>query len=158
MPHSKIRPLNCCEIIRTRRMPARALRFLALTKANKESLVFAVPPTSESPGVVFSADSDFAFEFRLETEYEYIVTAPHHGSESNAAAYQRLDSILGNAIVVRSDGRCRSRPGKSFLSLPSDQRFCTLCRGNSRPKQSLEFQANTRSWLPEPTVQACMCR
>jgi hypothetical protein len=104
--HTLLSPLNCREILRTRRVPPGALEFLALSKANRESLVFAVRSTDEHPGVVFSADSDFGFSFTL-PDGEYLVTAPHHGSEANANAYTQLGSILERGKLVRSDGRSR---------------------------------------------------
>lgn len=155
--NSILSPLNCREILRTRRVPPGALEFLALSKANRESLVFAVPSTYGVPGVVFSADSDFAFSFNLPVG-DYLVTAPHHGSESNANAYNRLGSVLERSKLVRSDGRSRSRPGSSFLSMPCDRRFCTLCRGADSPKQTLEFHGTSSGWAPAANVRACKCR
>lgn len=154
--HSLVSPLNCGEILRTRRVPPGAFEFLALTKANRESLVFAVRSTDELPGVVFSADSDFKFSFNLPGG-DYLVTAPHHGSESNANAYTQLGSVLKRGKLVRSDGRSRSRPGSSFLSLPCDRRFCTLCRGAASPKQTLEFHGTSSGWAPAANVRACAC-
>ena len=153
---SLLSPLNCREILRTRRVPPGALEFLALSKANRESLVFAVRSTDELPGVVFSADSDFGFSFNL-PDGDYLVTAPHHGSESNANAYTQLGSVLERGKLVRSDGRSRSRPGSSFLSLPRDRRFCTLCRVPDSPKQTLEFHGTSSGWAPAANVRACEC-
>ncbi|MEX1028009.1 MAG: hypothetical protein WD049_08390 [Candidatus Paceibacterota bacterium] len=154
--HTLLSPLNCREILRTRRMPPGALRFLALSKANRESLVFTVQPTDELPGVVLSADSDFGFSFNL-PDGDYLVTAPHHGSESNANAYSQLASVLERGKLVRSDGRYRSRPGISYLSLPPDRRYCTLCRGADSPKQTLEFHGTSAGWSPAANVRACKC-
>ncbi|APZ92130.1 MBL fold metallo-hydrolase [Fuerstiella marisgermanici] len=156
--HSTILPLNCREIVKVRRLDARALKYLALTKANKESLVFSVPPTDANPGVVFSADSDFDFSFNLNSNSEYLVTAPHHGAESNANAYTQLASVMNNGTFVRSDGKYRSRPGKSFLKLPSKRRFCTLCRGVDVPKQTLEFEGDASGWNATPAVRSCACQ
>ena len=138
-------------------MPPGALRFLALSKANRESIVFAVRPTDELPGVVLSADSDFEFSFTLPAG-DYLVTAPHHGSESNANAYTQLASVLERGKLVRSDGRYQSRPGSSFLSLPCDRRYCTLCRGADSPKQTLEFCGTSAGWDPIGTVRTCECK
>jgi len=155
--HSLLSPLNCREILRTRRVRPGALDFLALSTANRESLVFAVRPTDELPGVVFSADSDFGFSLKL-PDGDYLVTAPHHGSESNANAYKKLGSVVERGKLVRSDGRSRSRPGSSFLSVPRDRRFCTLCRGADAPKQTLEFHGTSSRWVPAANVRACGCR
>jgi hypothetical protein len=155
--NSILSPLNCREILRTRRVPLDALKFLALSKANRESLVFAVRSTDDLPGDVFSADSDFQFSFDLPGG-DYLVTAPHHGSESNANAYTQLRSVLERSKLVRSDGRSRSRPGSSFLSMPYDRRFCTLCRGADSPKQTLEFHGTSSGWAPAANVRACQCR
>lgn len=158
VPGSTITPLNCHEIVHIRRSTESVLKYLALSKANRESLVFSVPPTHDSPGVVFSADSDFGFACNLDDDANYLVTAPHHGSESNANAYIKLSSILENGIIVRSDGNYRSRPGKSFLSVKSNQRFCTLCRGSNEPKQLLAFKGDSSGWHAAETVRVCTCR
>jgi hypothetical protein len=155
--NSVLSPLNCREILRTRRVPRNALEFLALSKANRESLVFAVHSTDDLPGVVFSADSDFGFSLNLPVG-DYLVTAPHHGSESNANAYTQLGSVLKRSVIVRSDGCSRSRPGSSFLSMPTNRRFCTLCRGSGTPKQTLEFYGTSSGWTPAANVRACRCQ
>lgn len=150
-------PLNCREILRIPPKRLNALEFAALSVSNRESLVFAIPSSMNRPGVVFSSDSDFGFPFNLPGG-DYLVTAPHHGSESNARAYTELRSVLGSSVIVRSDGRFQSRPGKSFLAIPHDRRFCTLCRGAGAPKQTLEFHSTASGWAPATGVRACNCR
>jgi len=87
-----------------------------------------------------------------------IVTAPHHGSESNAYAYKRFwreTSGKISTIWVRSDGRFKRRPGPSYLSMP--QRYCTLCRNSGYPKQHVQFIGSGGKWQPVPGTRKCTC-
>jgi hypothetical protein len=152
-----VAPLNSHEIMKMRRRVLGALDYLALSKANKESLVFHVAPTKKHPGVIFSGDSDSQFSFKPEIGGNYLITAPHHGSESNSHAYTALESILKTACVVRSDGRYRSRPGRSFLSLPC-KRYCTTCRGTSTLKQTVELVSKKSDWVASQSVRQCKCK
>ena len=132
-------PVNAREIDRFRRRRWSALEYLALTTANRESLVFQAPSTGRDAPVLFTADSDVSFSQSIGWKDGMIITAPHHGSEANAGAYQRFDRETTNgtqATWVRSDGRYTSRPGKSYLKARGN-RFCTLCRGSQFPKQDV---------------------
>lgn len=139
----------------------RLLKFLALTTVNRESLVFFASSRNDSPGVLFSADSDLQHVALPRDLQNAIVTAPHHGSEANAKAYQTVKAHLGNGISgitwVRSDGRFRSRPGPSFLSVPGP-RLCTICRSPSwRPKQAVELLVGQDCWVPTTKISRCQC-
>jgi len=124
---AELEPLNAKEI--TRIPPVGELLWeLALSVANRESLVFWSPPTDEFPGVLFNADSDLARVSLPSNLTNAISTAPHHGSEANAKAYvaiagkENADSITW----VRSDGKYRRNPGARYLS--QNHRLCTICR------------------------------
>jgi len=150
-------PLNAREIFQIRQRRWTALQFLALTKSNKESLVFLSPQNDTEPAVLFSADSDLSFSQKIPWSASMIVTAPHHGSEANANAYKRFQRDTRNkyrAFWVRSDGRFRSRPGPTYLGTAS--RFCTLCRNSKYPKQNVRMVVNSGRWQPLFTKK-CVC-
>lgn len=151
-------PLNAHEIVwlRIRRWPA--LRYLALTTSNKQSLVFISPAHDEEPAVLFTADSDLSFPQSIPWQNGMIVTAPHHGSEANAYAYERFTSETTyglDAIWVRSDGRFKTRPGNSYLKV-CRSRFCTLCRESNYPKQDVRLTVVSGKWRPVFT-RKCRC-
>ena len=157
----KLVPVNAREVLKVKVNKSSALSYFALTIANSQSLVLCSPQDSGAPAVLFTADSDLAFPNPVPWSDGMIITAPHHGSEANAAAYQRFLREMPNPTStawVRSDGRFKSRPGQSFLSLRKDKVpvFCTFCRGALRPKQNLVFTASCQSWNPVNT-QLCSC-
>ncbi len=159
-PALPLLPLNARPVARVSPLVGPLIAWLALTVWNKESLVFWCPPTDEHGGVLFTADSDLA-RISLPRELaDAVATAPHHGSESNAQAYSAIGKAVGTVaqsiMWVRSDGRYRSRPGQTYLSLPSP-RFCTLCRSPSSSKQAVHFVAHGGVWKPIATRQ-CHCR
>jgi hypothetical protein len=151
-------PLNARRIARVRPLVGPLLTWLALTVSNKESLVFWCPPGDNYAGILFTADSDLA-RISLPAHVEgAIATAPHHGSEANAKAYQLVADAATSVTWVRSDGRSRSRPGPTYLSL-TPPRFCTLCRASgsvSAPKQAVHLTAQARVWTPQAT-RPCRC-
>lgn len=142
-----LEPLNAVEIARTMPRRVRALRYIALSTANRLSLTFCSPRQVGHPGVVFTADSDLRSSVPIPWQRNMIVTSPHHGSEANAAAYIRFNKEVHgkfNVIWVRSDGRFKTRPGKSFLRQPT--RYCTVCRNVSRSKKALRFVVKGGRW------------
>jgi len=153
-----LQPINSVEITRrvTRPVPS-ALRFLSLSVANRESLVFRSLPHDEAPGVLFTADSDLAFNAEaLRVQDNEIVTSPHHGSEANANAYKVVDHLAGsNAQTitwVRSDGRFQSRPGNAFLNKRA-QAACTRCKGHTTPGQAITLTGASGAW----TINSSKC-
>lgn len=150
-------PVNACEVVKVQLKRWTALMYLALSVSNRESLVFCSPRDND-PGILFTADSDLRFSNSIPWHNEMIITAPHHGSEANAAAYQRFDRETKQTIRtiwVRSDGRFRKRPGRSYLSLKAS-RFCTICRGSQQPKQDLQFTSGSQQWQA-PATRGCSC-
>lgn len=98
---------------------------LYLTSENKYSLVFEYLKDSQ-PIVLFTADSDLSFLDNKMLLYKdsIIVTAPHHGSESNSQAYSL---IVGNNITfVRSDRKASKRPRDTYKGLQANK-YCTSC-------------------------------
>ena len=152
-----LEPINSKELTAIRRRHS-ALFYLSLTVSNRQSLVFLSPATSGSPPVLFTADSNLSFSQKIPWAESMIVTAPHHGSEANAAAYARFKSETKGKITVnwvRSDGNFGTRPGKSYLSVPGI-RFCTICRGTGLPKQDVRLAADSSAWVPQGT-RPCAC-
>jgi len=150
-------PLNAHEVFRMRVRRWSALQFLALTTSNKRSLVFLSPADDEKPAVLFTADSDLAFSQPIPWTSGMIVTAPHHGAEANKNAYERFARESGedDVIWVRSDGRFKARPGRSYLNAKGS-RFCTLCRGSNAPKQDVRLILDSKRWTPVFT-RRCSC-
>jgi metallo-beta-lactamase superfamily protein len=152
-------PVNAREIAKVHPRSGLLLDMLALTVQNKESLVFWSPPTNQHPGVLFTADSDLA-NINLPPNLDNaIVTAPHHGSETNANAYGIVTTTASNITWVRSDGEFKSRPGSTYLGLNS-RRLCTLCRRSGvsfTTKQTVKFYSRKRMWIRQAS-QFCSCK
>ena len=153
-----LKPMSCRQIARLRPAPEETLlMLLALSAENRESLVFLHPSTVSAPGVLFTADSDLK-DVRLPRLERAIVTAPHHGSEANRAAYRRVanSAETSSMVWVRSDGRFRSRPCKEYIKRP-ERKSCTLCRGSRAPKQAVIFHSHTCRWVRNKGVRTCNC-
>lgn len=150
-----LEPVNSVEIspkIAKRRLTA--FDFLRLSVANAESLVFHAPDGSE-PAVLFCADSDLLFEVPVRAGA--LVTAPHHGSESNSAAYGVVGKVAPQVTWVRSDGRFQKRPGSTFRQ--QQQIYCTRCRGKTATGQAVRFATleGEALWAVADGVLACSC-
>lgn len=153
-----LRPVNAVEFALTRKPKIGLLRYLSLSVANRESLVFESPRSKDFPGALFLADSDLSFAQSVPADCR-LITAPHHGSEHNSAAYSRLVSegaVNQHTIWIRSDGNFKSRPGNSYLRVVG-RKFCTLCRGAPKPKQDLIFSVVKSSWKRGNDVAECSC-
>lgn len=150
-------PLNSVEL--TKRHALRklgALRFLALSVANRESLVFLAPETGNDSPVVFAADSDLACGGVPKSLRTIAVTAPHHGSEANKAAYTIVSGAAANVVWVRSDGNYKKRPGPAFLG--EKTRVCTLCRNGGASKQTVRLDDTPSGWALAMGVRVCNCK
>ena len=147
-----LQPLSAREIRRFRPVKKQHLfEFLALTQANRESLVFWVPPDGQHGGVLFTGDSRLDC-VTVPAVMSAIATAPHHGSKANEVVYKKLRP----AWWVRSDGRFRSRPCQAYRSAPTDK-ACTVCRGVRFPKQSVRFRGSGGTWQLDRSVRRCSC-
>ena len=161
---SSLYPLNARLLARVRPMVEPLLYRLALTAANRESLVFWSPGTSACPGVLFTADSDLR-DINLPGSglAGAIVTAPHHGSEANADAYAAVHAALPqqgrSPTWVRSDGRYRARPGRTYRQIVA-RRFCTLCRhspATPTSKQAVILYSRNGAWTRHQSTALCTC-
>lgn len=149
-----LEPVNSEEISRSKNYLGSALRYLALTTSNRESLVFCSPASDDFSGVLFLADSDLSFKQPVPADVQ-LFTAPHHGSEANAHAYTRL-KMGKDAILVRSDARIGNRPGRTYLS-QNAKKYCTVCKGGAMAKQPVRFQVTNGRWQAYNSPR-CLCR
>ncbi|MFG0584556.1 MBL fold metallo-hydrolase [Pseudomonas sp. zjy_9] len=156
-------PANARQLLRMWNRKASVVEYISLSVANRESLVFWAPPTKRMPGVLFTADSDLA-KMSLPAGVENsLATAPHHGSESNADAYDAVMNASGDGKSVtwiRSDGRFLKRPGDAYL-MKTTKRFCTLCRigtpPSSKPKQAVRMFTSKGKWVRHKECHPCAC-
>ena len=155
-----LRWLGCVgarQLLRVRPYSGSLLVLLSLTATNRESLVLWSPASTQFPGVLFTADSDLRDVPLPALGNGCLVTAPHHGSEDNSVAYERVSENLKDAECtwVRSDGRFQSRPGRSYLM--QGKRFCTLCRPALYPKQTVRLRVSDGLWTQVEGTRACAC-
>lgn len=155
-----LEPLNAKEVTYLRPSNQSILKALALTVANKESLVFWAPKRGDLPGVLFTADSDLENTY-LPNESDFqnaLVTSPHHGSESNYTAYCKVNTAAGensNTITwIRSDCKSRKRPGATFRQ--QTRRYCTLCNYSTHQKQTIKLTLSGGAWIPNCCIK-CSC-
>jgi len=159
-----LEPVNARAIAKVCPRAGTLFNLLALTVSNRESLVFWSPPTSQNPGVLFTADSNLE-NVNLPSHLQgALVTAPHHGSEANANAYTEVAKAApkasGSITWIRSDGRYRTRPGSTYIGLQS-RCLCTLCRlssGNTRTKQAVHLFSRGGSWRRHRATVTCSCQ
>ncbi|HNO95394.1 MAG TPA: hypothetical protein PKJ84_14560 [Anaerolineales bacterium] len=158
---SHLKPINSHEILRGSHIikphQINPLLYLTLSKSNKECLVFHSPGANNSGCVLFTGDSDLSFPNEIPSlGKKPIITAPHHGSESNKNAYEKLNkNEMERAIFVRSDGKFKSRPGISFKSLQS--KICTLCPYSNSKNQTIIFTASVHGWRRKNGLKWCKC-
>lgn len=152
-------PVNSEEIFNKISSKINALYFIALTTSNKESLVF-LAPNEKYPSILFAADSDLGFKQSINWSNGMLITAPHHGSKNNKAAYTRFQNEtindINDVIWVRSDMKSKKNPGPSYKQQP--KRYCTICNPypSNIPKQNLVFTINRSNWYPVNT-NSCKC-
>ncbi|WP_017687982.1 MBL fold metallo-hydrolase [Paenibacillus sp. PAMC 26794] len=154
-------PINSIEIIKVSPRKLDALEYLSLSRANKLSLVFHSEGNDNTPAVLFSADSDLSFNQEIPWTNGMIITAAHHGAESNKGFYDRYELDKGTKYIkpiwVRSDGKYAKRPGNWFTSITSDSKFCTLCRGGGKIKQNVHLGIVNSNWSAIST-NLCSCK
>ena len=136
---------------------------LALTTANRESLVFWSPRTTTFPGVLFTADSDLSGQtMPAGMHHHSLCTAPHHGSESNAVAYAVVEGSVARPEAltwVRSQGRISGHPGPTYLGL-GGRRFCTICRLGVMgwtANEPVKFYSRSTHWVRMAPNTKCVC-
>ena len=151
-------PVNAVEVAQIRRPRRSALEYVALTMSNKQSLVFMSPNEEDSPGVLFTADSELSFPQQIRWHNHMIITSPHHGSEHNNYAYKRFLNEAGgiDVVWVRSDGKFAYRPGNSYLTV-NGRKYCTWCRGTGLPKQNIQLILHNNIWQ-HIHMRKCQCK
>ncbi len=144
-------PLNAVELS-TPPAPIQGMTYLLqLSQPNEECLVFLSPSqelqvfwNTRTPSVVFTGDSplgdgaDYSvswLDWPKSASRFVIATAPHHGSDKNAWAYEHLNEEVHVALWVRSGGSWK-HPGLTYQRIPPWQRICTNC-----PHEDLKARA-----------------
>lgn len=143
------------------------LMALVLTYSNLESLVFLRHATESEPGVLFTADSPLRTKekpFPCPTglpkpDKRLLVTAPHHGSKSNTAAYSVLSNWLGSnypPLFVQNGGRSVKKTADEFKKARDHQ--CVRCINSPLPPNLVQYKARKNSWdIPSPMSPPCTC-
>ncbi len=157
----KLEPVNSREIISWKTKKISALQYINLTIENRGSLVFYSPENNVEPAVLFTADSDLNFALpNISPQKTAIITSPHHGSESNANVYGTVQKWVSKLnIWVRSDCRCKSRPGQTFKN--QTNKYCTICNlGNNSfiLRNIVEFSVSNGVWSPSASLRKCICK
>ncbi len=93
--------------------PFKLSLLMRLTTINRQSLVFLAPPERSRLGVLFCGDSPlgdgrrFAQSFLKHTaapRLPIVATAPHHGAETNRAAYGYMHCWANVRVLLRAGG------------------------------------------------------
>lgn len=146
--------------------PTGVFLYLQLTRINRQSLVFFAPPTPSRLGVVFCGDSPlgdgrhFSHSFlqgRQRPFWPVVATAPHHGSESNRAAYAHLNA-WSNVVVLLRAGGDEDQPGSTFLDQHGCIRLCTKCPRAEYPPLLSGVVGLRPRWLLHTIGRLCDCR
>lgn len=149
-------PINSVELRRVSRYSGRLERFVQLTKVNRECLVLHSPSIDGDVEVLFCGDSPLGdgpgyrntFLANMEFRWPLVITAPHHGADTNAIAYRHLGGVVDHAYWVRSGGK-PDHPGKTYRSLPSSNRACTRC---PHRKYRAQVASITDYWPARPHI------
>lgn len=165
-----LEPLNSVEYVR---LPQKQLSYFAkLTQRNVECLSFFAPSQGCELGVVFCGDSpmgvglnyqDSFLDSSNRPDWPVVATAPHHGSDSNAIAYDHMAKWAKVLCWVRAGGK-KSHPGDRFSGLPASERVCTHCP--KRGEAPIRVEVDLGGCLTLPcilpirllTARACDCR
>lgn len=150
-------PLNAVELV-VPPPPIIGMNYLSrLTPVNEECLVFLSPSCgwTDALGVVFTGGSPLGcgpsyrqplLDWPPKPRQWIVATAPHHGSESNAAAYTHLQNLADVVLWLRSGGSPK-HPGPTFQSLPPSRRGCTHCPHFRLQREVAEVQlSHFHSW------------
>ncbi|WP_447650420.1 MBL fold metallo-hydrolase [Pseudomonas abietaniphila] len=163
-------PLNAVELA-TPPPPPVGLSFLVrLTPLNEECLVFLSPsckPHWREPSILFTGDSPLGqgknysvswLRWPMGVSRDVIATAPHHGAETNLAAYSHLNSQARVMLWVRSGGNA-GHPGPTYRDIDPSLRICTNCPHAKKPRQAAEIHLLKRPiWYPMRTHgHSCSC-
>ena len=143
---------------------------LRLSRQNVESLVFQRIEDENEPGVVFLGDTRLSFGLARPTQpfempknvpmRQIVVTAPHHGSRVNDAAYgvvrHWLNQIDILPIYVRNGGRANQKID-GFLR--EQYRCCARCHHcvSGGLQRAVTLRAPKKKWI-WPPIKAPSCR
>lgn len=160
-------PLNAVELA-VPPPPINVMDFMVrLTPVNEECLTFFSPggKWTDELGVVFTGDSPMGdgpkygqtfLSSSLRPWQLIVVTAPHHGSESNAIAYQHLTAHACVVLWLRSGGSSK-HPGPTFRGLPHPRRACTHCPHSKLVREGVEVELSCSASWPVYRVRARHC-
>ena len=164
-------PVNAKELREPPELPEFELRrFIALSRANRESLVFLSPSGDDAHiAIIFCGDSPMgdgsqyanSFLSGKQVSGPLIATAPHHGADSNAMAYGHIAKFGSVSFWIRAGGKSH-HPQSAYRMLPGGIRTCTHCPHNALPLQAVcitdkcEEFTDPQAWL---TVRShdCLC-
>lgn len=160
-----LEPMNAVE----QAPPALDVSYLArLSPINRECLVFLARPSHRRLGILFCGDSPLGdgqklsqsfLRADLQPRWPIVATAPHHGAETNRAAYGHMNT-WANVIVLLRAGGDRDQPGPTFKSLSMPFKVCATCPQSGR-KPTLAGASSTGHWPGWAPVivmgQPCVC-
>ncbi|MGF6763356.1 ribonuclease BN (tRNA processing enzyme) [Paraburkholderia sp. GAS33] len=165
-----LKPLNAKELKEPPTLTGVAFRrFIALSRANRESLVFFSSGDDAHVDIMFCGDSPLGDGLRYATSFlsgkrtdkPLIVTAPHHGADSNAMAYGHIAGFGKVSFWIRAGGKPH-HPQSAYRTIPSSLRTCTHCPHKDLPLRAVcitdkcEKFTDPQAWL---TVRShdCLC-
>ena len=144
--HGNFIALNSREIVYIHKIRNNNLamfkKMCELSIENKYSLVFHYQFENE-PVILFTGDSDLSFTSLLSYKNNIIITAPHHGSESNSIVYSKISSPRN--IFIRSGGTSTQLPGNTFEE--QSNKVCNICRKNKWPYIKTEIIYHNNQWI-----------
>ena len=106
---------------------------LYLSQENKNSLVFEYHYDGR-PIILFTADSDLSMVSTRNYTEPTVVTAPHHGSDSNADAYRK---IAGNDIIYLRSGKPSKLTKTGCFEKNAKNKICNNCCMQQKWKNTL---------------------
>jgi len=141
--------------------------FLArLTRINRESLVFFAPPRWHRLGVLFCGDSPLGDGQKFGQSFlqhstppglPIVATAPHHGAETNSAAYAHMSNWADVMVLLRTGGD-RKQPGATFKALGWPFKVCATCpQSNRTPRLAGVAGPGRHRWFPPAIVMGIPC-
>lgn len=147
--------------------PTRIFLYATLSKINKEGLVFFAPPKWTRLGVLFCGDSPLGdgrkygksfLQHSARPRLPIVATAPHHGAETNKAAYDHISKWGCVVVLLRTGGDTR-HPGDTFKK-QGCFKLCATCPQSGRsPQLAGVVSAGPFPWYPWPfTGVPCGCR
>jgi len=160
-----LEPMNAIE----QAPPPLKVSYLArLSPINKASLIFLAPPPYHRLGVLFCADSPLGDGQKqsqsflcadLRPRWPIVATAPHHGAETNRAAYGHMCAWADIIVLLRARGD-RDQPGPTFKSLSRPFKVCATCpQSGRRPVLAGVAATGHWPWFAPVVVmgQPCVC-